>query len=66
MPHKYFQKTKQDSEKKHVKDIKIFLKKKKTKSGERLVKDIKIIVNDIEIILKIKSRSQLSIDEIII
>ena len=35
MPYKYYQKTKQDSEKKHVKYIKIFLKKKKTKSRER-------------------------------
>ena len=34
--------TKKDSEKKHVKDIKIFLKKKKTKSEKKSETDIKI------------------------
>ena len=35
-----------DSEKKHVKDIKIFLKKKKTKGEKRPVKDIKIVIRN--------------------
>ena len=42
-----------DSEKKHMKNIKIFLKKKKTKDGKRSKKDIKIFLRN-------KSRSYLS------
>ena len=34
-----------DYEKKHVKVIKIFLKKKETKSEKRLQKDTKILLN---------------------
>ena len=45
--------TKKDSEKKHVKDVKISWKKKKTKGEKRSKKDIKIFQN--------KSRSYLSI-----
>ena len=46
--------TKKDPEKKHVKDIKIFLEKKKTKGEKRFDTDIKIF-------LKNKSRNYLSI-----
>ena len=50
MVNKYYQKHK-DCEKKHVKDIKIFLKKKKTK-GVGIIRNV--------------SRSYLTIEEIII
>ena len=43
MVNNYYQKHK-DSEKKHVKGIKIFLKKKKIKGEKRLQKDIKILL----------------------
>ena len=43
MKNKY-QKRKKNSEKKHVKDIKIFLKKKKTNGKKRPKKDIKIFL----------------------
>ena len=56
--------------KKHVKDIKIFLKKKKTKGKTRLEKNIKILLKKKKkkgvSIIKIISRSYLSIEEIII
>ena len=62
--------TKKDSEKKLMKDIKIFLKKKKVKHEKKLEKDIKILLKKkkkkgISIINNI-SRSCLSIEEIII
>ena len=61
--------TKKDSEKKHVKDMKIFVKKKKIKGVKRLGKDIKILLKkekkkDVSIIRNIK-RSYLSIKEVI-
>ena len=37
--------TKKDSEKKHAKDMKIFLKKKQTKAEKTLEKDIKLLLN---------------------
>ena len=40
---KYYQRHK-DSKKKHVKDIKIFLKKKNIKGEKRLEKDIKVLL----------------------
>ena len=43
MVNNYYQKHK-DSEKKHVKGVKIFLKKKKIKGEKRLQKDIKILL----------------------
>ena len=46
--------TKKDSKKKHLKDIKIFLKEKKTKGEKRSQTDTKIF-------LKNKSRNYLSI-----
>ena len=58
MTNNYYQNTKKDSEKKHVKDIKILLKKKK--------KSFSIIVNVIKNFLRDKKRSYLSIKEIII
>ena len=45
----YYQRTKKDSKKKLVKDIKIFLKKRKAKSGN-------MVVNDIKIFLKMKNK----------
>ena len=45
MTNNYYQNTKESSEKKHTKDIKIFLKKKKKKS-------VSIIVNVIRIFLR--------------
>ena len=54
---------KKDSEKKHVKDIKIFLKKKKTKGENKLEIDIEIVLKKkkekgiIRIFLRKKSRS---------
>ena len=44
MTYKYYKKTKKDSKKKHVKDIKIFLKEKRTKGKKRPQKDIKILL----------------------
>ena len=38
--------TKEDPKKKHVKDIKIFLKKKKIKDENRLEKSIKILLKN--------------------
>ena len=62
--------TKKDSEKKHLKDVKIFLKKKKTKDKRRLEKDIKILLKKEKkksvSIIRSKSRSYLSMEEIII
>ena len=49
----YYQRTKKESKKKLVKDIKIFLKKRKAKSGN-------MVVNDIKIFLKMKNKGQLS------
>ena len=40
----YYKNTKKSSEKKHVKDIKIFLKKKKAKGDKRPEADIKIFL----------------------
>ena len=37
-------KAKKDSEKKHVKNIKIFLQKKKTKNEKAFVKDVKALL----------------------
>ena len=54
---------KKDSEKKHVKDIKIFLKKKKTKGEKKLEIDIEIVLKKkkekgiIRILLRKKKRS---------
>ena len=42
MTNNYYQKDKKDSKKKHAKNIKIFLKKKKTKCKKRLEEDIEI------------------------
>ena len=61
LPHKHYEKIKKKSEKKHakkwpVKDINIALKKK----------CVCIIINDMEIFLKIRNKDQLSIEEIII
>ena len=58
--------TKKDSEKKLMKDIKIFLKKKKVKHEKKLEKDIKILLKKkkkkgISIIRNLK-RSYLSIE----
>ena len=44
-----------DSEKRHIKDVKIFLKKKKIKGEKRLEKDIKILLKK-----KMKKASVLS------
>ena len=41
----YYQNTKIDSKKKHAKDNKIFLKKKKAKGDKGPEKDIKILLN---------------------
>ena len=62
--------TKKDSKRKHVKDIKIFLKKKKIKGEKRLEKDIKTLLKknkkkEINFIWNIR-RSFLTIEEIII
>ena len=43
MVNKYYQKHKEKLKKKHVKDIKIFLKKKKMKGEKRSEIDIKIL-----------------------
>ena len=42
MVNKYYEKHKEKLQKKHVKDIKIFLKKKKTKSANMLASNIEI------------------------
>ena len=62
--------TKKDSEKKHAKDIKIFLKKNKIKGKKRLKKDIKILLQKrkkkyISIFWSIK-RSYSIIEEVVI
>ena len=69
MVNKYYEKHKKDCEKKHVKDIKICLKKKKTKGKKILEKDIKTLLKkknkkDVSIIRNV--RSYLRINEIII
>ena len=47
MVNKYYKKkTKKSFEKKHAKDIKVFLKKKKTKGEKRSKTDIKIFLNN--------------------
>ena len=69
MVNKFYQKHKKDSKKKHVKDIKIFLKKKKTKSANMLKKDINILQKKKKkgfSIIRNVSRSYLSIEEFII
>ena len=43
MVNSYYEKPKKDSKKKHMQDIKIFLKKKKLKGEKRLEKDIEIL-----------------------
>ena len=57
-------------EKKHVKVIKIFLKKKETKSEKRLQKDTKILLNKEKkigiSIIRNGSKCYLSIEKIII
>ena len=40
----FFKHTKKESKKKHLKDVKISVKKKKTKGKERPEKDIKILL----------------------
>ena len=59
-----------DPEKEHVKDIMIFLKKKKIKGKKRIEKDIKILLKKenkkgVSIIKNLK-RSYLTIEDIII
>ena len=54
---KYYQNNKERLQKKHVKDIKVFLKKKKKKSGN-------MIVNNTKIYQKTKNKSLLSIEKI--
>ena len=44
MTNNYYQNPKKNSKKKHMKDIKIFLKKKKTNGKTRPKKDIKILL----------------------
>ena len=44
MTYNYYQKHKEDSEKKPAKDINIFLKKKNIKGKKRLEEDIKILL----------------------
>ena len=46
MTNKYYQNAKKYSEKKDVKDIKIFLKKKKTKGKKWSETDIKVFLKD--------------------
>ena len=46
MINNYYPSTKKDSEKKHAKNVKIFLKKKKTKGKKRPEKDIKILLKN--------------------
>ena len=62
--------TKKNSKKKHAKDIKVFLKKKKTINKKRPKKGVKILLKKEKkkgiSIIKKKSRSYLSIEEIII
>ena len=59
-----------DSQKKHVKDVKIFLKKKKIKGKKSLQKDIKILLKKKKkkyiIIIKNVKKSYLTIAEIMI
>ena len=66
----FYQNTKKDSEEKHVKDTKIFLKKKRMKAKKRPEKDIKILLKKKKkksnSIIKNVKRSYLSIEEIII
>ena len=56
---KYYQENKERPQKKFVKDIKIFLKKKRKKSSN-------MVVNITEISRKIKNKSLLSIEKNII
>ena len=70
MGNRYYQKIKKDSEQKHMKDIKIFLKKKNIKGKKRLEKNIRRLLKkkkkkDINIIWNVR-RSYLTIEEIII
>ena len=70
MVNKHYQKKKKSFGKKHVKYIKIFLKKKNAKGKKRPEKDIKILLKKkkkkgISIIRNVR-RSYLSIEEIII
>ena len=60
MVNKYYKKTKKSFKKKHAKDIKIFLKKKKKQ------KSVTIIVTEKIIFLKKKNIRKLSICETII
>ena len=70
MVNKYYQKHKERLQKKHVKDLKIFRKKKKTKGKKRPEKDIKILLKKKKkkgaSIIRNVSRSYLSIEKIII
>ena len=54
MVDKYYQNTKKNSKRKHVKNIKIFLKKKKVKGEKRSEIDIRIF-------LKIKNKNYVNI-----
>ena len=56
---KHYQKNKERTQKRHVKDIKIFLKKKKKKGTNIVAKDIKIF-------LKMKSKGWPSIEKLIL
>ena len=44
MVNKYYQNRKKDFKKKHIKDIKTFLKKKNSKGKKRFEKDIQILL----------------------
>ena len=60
MVNDYHQNTKKDSEKKQLKDTKIFLKKKNIKHEKRLEKDIKVFMKtkkkkDVNIIWKVET-----------
>ena len=57
MTNNYYQKNKEKLKKKHVKDIKISLKKKKTKS-------VNMLVSDIEIFLKKKKKRSVNLKDI--
>ena len=59
MVNKYYQKTKKSFKKKHAKDIKIFLKKKKKKGTKKRPK------TDIKIFLKTKNKRKLSIEKLL-
>ena len=59
MSTRYYEKNKERLRKRLVKDIKNFLKKKKKKS-------FSIVVNDVEIFQKMKSKGQQKVAEIII